>query len=65
MIDLRQVRPFGVVIGGAKVADKLGVIEALIEKADMVRSRHLNVSLFIFFSMLCVAAVSLLCTIRS
>jgi len=29
-------RPFGVVIGGAKVADKLGVIDTLIDKADMV-----------------------------
>lgn len=30
------VRPYAVVLGGAKVSDKLGVIENLLEKADML-----------------------------
>ena len=29
-------RPFGVAIGGTKVADKIGVLFALIEKADVL-----------------------------
>lgn len=31
-----RCRPFGVAIGGCKVADKLPVLEALIQKADVV-----------------------------
>ncbi len=35
-LTLNPVRPYGVVLGGSKVSDKLGVIEHLLDKVDLL-----------------------------